>query len=100
MARYFFDTDDGRPLSDDSGVELASFALARREAMEAAGRMIIDSADEIKENQTWQLFVRDEDGNTRYWITVIATEPVSSRKLANPSQLWQNFQAGRAKRTA
>ena len=93
MARYFFDTDDGRPLRDETGVELASFALARREAMEAAGRMIIDSADEIEDDKTWQLFVRDEEGHTRYWITVIAAELVSSRKSAGPSQLWQPIHA-------
>lgn len=100
MARYYFDTDDGRPLRDDTGVELASFALARREAVEAAGRMIIDSADEIEDDKTWQLFVRDEDGHTRYWITVIAAEPVSSRKSADASQLWQQFQIGTAKGAA
>lgn len=100
MARYFFDTNDGSPLRDDTGVELASFAMARCEAMEAAGRMMIDSAAELRDDKTWQLFVRDEDGHTRYWITVITTEPVSSRKLSSPLQLLQHVGAGGPKRTA
>lgn len=100
MARYFFDTDDGQLLRDEIGVELGSLAMARREAAEAAGRMIIDCADELGCDKTWQLFVRDEDGHARYWITVIATELGPWQKPAVSLQPWLQSQAGSAEGAA
>jgi hypothetical protein len=86
VALYFFDIDDGRPVKDETGVELPNLALACREAMEAAGRIIIDSADQFTGGKTWQMFVRDRDEQTRYWITVISSEPVPCLNAAGSSR--------------
>jgi hypothetical protein len=64
VPRYFFNFRNGKELLDDEGVEFASAADARAEAVGAAGESLKDAGGRFWEAAEWRMWVTDEVGAT------------------------------------
>ena len=73
MPRYYFHTEDGRPLQDREGVDLESLAAARREAARALGEILKERSDEFWTDGVLRMRVTDADGLTLFLLEVTAT---------------------------
>jgi hypothetical protein len=73
VPRFYFHTEDGRPLRDREGVELPDLAAARREAARALGEMLKERADEFWSDGLLRMAVSDADGLTLFLVEVTAT---------------------------
>jgi hypothetical protein len=73
MPRYHFNTSDGRPACDPTGVECADLAGAKRLAVRFAGAMLPEIADEIFDTD-FRLEVTNDAGLTLFSILVVGTD--------------------------
>lgn len=74
MPRFHFHVHDGRDWPDEEGVELASVAQARIEALRHAGDMLKDSAIEAQHARGWRMQVTDGQGQTVLYLEFRLTE--------------------------
>ena len=74
MPRYFFHIEDGLASQDEEGVELATLAAAKCEAVKLAGQTICDSAGRFWDAQEWKLRATDEAGLTLFSLFVIGVD--------------------------
>lgn len=73
MSRYFFHLDDGELISDPEGVELASLANAKKEAVRFGGELLsLHSASFLKTGD-WVVRVTDERGVTVFTMELVVT---------------------------
>lgn len=73
MSRFYFHTEDGIARRDEEGVELATLAEARREAVRVLGGMLRDQPDDIWTDGGLKLTVADEDNLLLFVLEVSAT---------------------------
>ena len=78
MHRYFFHVE-GRP--DDLGMELASIAAAKCEAVRYAGRLICDEAERFWEAAEFMLTATDERGLVLFSLTLSGIEAPAIRRM-------------------
>ncbi|WP_267359093.1 MULTISPECIES: hypothetical protein [unclassified Methylobacterium] len=74
MPLYFFHVRDGRSSPDDTGTELANWHEARREAVQFAGEVIRDNAQQIALGQDWHIEVTDEHQVPLFRLDFVTTE--------------------------
>ena len=87
MTRYFFHIEDGIAAQDDEGVELATLAEAKCEAVKFAGRSICDDAGRFWDSGEWKLTATDASGMTLFSLTFIGTDaPAVITATAYPPQ--------------
>ena len=79
MPRYFFHIDDGSTVQDEEGVELASEAAAKCEAVKLAGQMICDSAGTFWSKEEWKLTATDETGLTLFCLHLVGIDAPARR---------------------
>ena len=82
MARYYFNINDGVSRHDELGMDLASLAAAKCEAVRHAGRLICDHASRFWEAGDWVMTVTDEIGLTLFTLQLVGTESPAIRGLA------------------
>lgn len=71
MPRYFFHTENGEPIRDESGHELPNADAARSEAVATMGEMLRDRARDFWITGRFQVTVCDASGEA---IVVLSTE--------------------------
>lgn len=71
MPTYFFHTQNGMRVVDDTGTELANDAAAHREAIKLAGAILHDEPQLLRRGREFRTEVVDEAGVALF--TVIAT---------------------------
>jgi hypothetical protein len=69
LPRFFFHTADGSRQRDTHGIELASEAVARREAVRVAGSLLNDEPDLLWDGREFRVEVTDQSG--RLVLTVV-----------------------------
>lgn len=74
MARFFFHTEDGRPILDDEGTELATLAEARVEAVRVLGDLLRETPEEILATGALRLTVTDAKGLIYFALDLSATD--------------------------
>ena len=74
MPQFHFHTSDGKERLDPDGVELASTAEARTEALRQAGEMLTRSAAGGPFDSAWQMRVTDARGLTLFHLDFLLTE--------------------------
>ncbi|HEX8192036.1 MAG TPA: hypothetical protein VF552_03985 [Allosphingosinicella sp.] len=92
MTRYFFHIEDGHAAQDDEGIEFATLAEAKCEAVKLAGQHICDAAGTFWDTQEWLLTTTDETGLTLFALQftgneapVLMARPVpSARQPSDP----------------
>jgi hypothetical protein len=82
MARYYFHIEDGSAILDDLGMELASLAEAKCEAVRYAGSLICDHAGEFWNSGDWTMTVTNEAGVSLFSLALVGTESPSVRALS------------------
>jgi hypothetical protein len=83
VPRYFFHTQDGVTVPDESGVELADVQEARLEAASLVGQMLRDDRAEFWRSEALSLSVTDPDGLTLFTILVSAVVSPAVNSLRN-----------------
>jgi len=83
MARYFFHVD-GAP-RDSEGVEIATLAEAKCEAVKLAGTLICDTASHFWDRSDWKLTVTDEVGLTLFCLLFVGIEAAVLTPAARPT---------------
>ena len=73
MPRYFFHTEDGRPLSDAEGTELPDERTARNEAVCALGEMMREDPEGFWTYGSFHLTVTDAAEQTLFVLDLRAT---------------------------
>jgi hypothetical protein len=72
---YFFDVIDHLKLTDDVGIELATFDAAKFEAIRLAGEILVHADPSLVENLTdWKIRIRDETGSARFEVGFTVSE--------------------------
>ena len=74
MPQFHFHTSDGQERLDPDGVELASSAQARTEALRQAAEMLKRRAAGGPFDGAWQMRVTDARGLTLYHLDFLLTE--------------------------
>jgi hypothetical protein len=64
MPRYFFHVFDGQDVPDLEGTELADDAMAKAEAIVAAGSMLSDLGGQFWNGEDWMMRVDRGSGGT------------------------------------
>jgi hypothetical protein len=81
MPKFHFNIDDGASAPDVDGTELKSFAVAKCEAMQMAGRIICDAAESFWDQERWTMTVTDEDGLTLLTLDIVGVEAPAGQLL-------------------
>lgn len=71
MPRFYFHTNGSH---DDEGTELADIAAAKCAAVELAGIILCEEADEFWDQGEWAMTVSTESGLTLLQLQVIGTQ--------------------------
>ena len=80
MPIFYFDVDDGAPALLCEGHDLESLAVAKCQAVQMAGRIICDAAEDFWERAEMTLTVSDSHRLTMFTLQIIGTEaPVVQR---------------------
>jgi hypothetical protein len=87
MTRYFFHIEDGVAAQDEEGIELATLAEAKCEAVKLAGQHICDAAGTFWDTEEWRLTATDETGLTLFVLQFVGMEaPVLHAELVAPAE--------------
>ena len=70
MPRYFFTTEDGDVVRDNSGEELTDQAAARRAAVKLMGSILNDAPEELLADRRWRLVVSTEQDGDLFSLEV------------------------------
>ncbi len=81
MSLYYFDVRDRAAMPDDTGTELASVADARVQAVQFAGKLLAEKAEEFLNGDKWQIEVRHADGLILFTFAFMATDAPYDLKL-------------------
>ena len=73
MPRYFFNVHDGRVLLDTDGTELPGIEAAHREAVQLAGRLLVDQPNEFWNGEDWRVEVMNENQLLMFVLNFTAT---------------------------
>jgi hypothetical protein len=76
MPQFYFHTNGER---DADGVELASLAVAKCEAVKLAAQIVCEQAGEFWDEAEWSMTVTDENDLTMFQLQVIGTEAPAIR---------------------
>jgi hypothetical protein len=79
MPRYFFHVRDGFDLPDREGAEFSDLAVARLEAVRAAGKLLSNDADHFWNGREWIMTVTNEAGLVLFTLEFVATEAPVAR---------------------
>ncbi len=79
MPRYFFHVQDGQDIRDNEGTELPSLKAARVAAVQVAGRLLSEHADEVWTSSDWQMDVTDHTGLLLFTLMFSATMAPAAR---------------------
>ena len=74
MARFFFHVIDGEFVQDPTGIECATPADVKRQAVRIAGEMIKDQGLELWKTRRYDLFVCDERNRTHLKLSFSAED--------------------------
>ena len=74
MPRFYFHTEDGRPLRDRDGVSLPDLAAARLEAVRALGEILKERSDDFWNERMLRMSVTDQSGLTLFLVEVSAMD--------------------------
>ena len=74
MPIFYFDVDDGEPALLCEGQDLESLAVAKCQAVQMAGRIICDAAQDFWERAELTLTVSDSHRLTMFTLQIIGTE--------------------------
>jgi hypothetical protein len=77
MPRFFFQLDDGSPVSADEGTELDDLADARAMALRYLGQSLAEGPQDFWRRGEWRLVVTDENRLTLFAVQVRATDAPS-----------------------
>ena len=73
MPKYFFHVE-GDPWPDTDGVEIATLAEAKCQAVQFAGNLICDRASDFWDRGDWKLTVSDGKGLTLFCLIFVGIE--------------------------
>jgi hypothetical protein len=73
VTRFYFHTEDGQPLRDGVGVDLADLDAARNEAVRAFCEILRERSREFWADGAFRMIVADGDALTLFVIEVTAT---------------------------
>jgi hypothetical protein len=74
MAHFYFHTEDGRAIADDEGLDLATLADARIEAVRVLGDILRENPQELLDTGALRLTVTDGSGLIYFALDLSATD--------------------------
>ena len=87
MQRFYFHTQDGKPVRDGQGVELADLQEARLEAVGLIAQMLRDHPQEFWDTENLSVTVTDDTGLTYFSILVSAVISPAAGPVERPAGL-------------
>jgi hypothetical protein len=79
MAQFYFHTEDGRTIADDEGLDLATLADARIEAVRVLGDMLRENPHEVLDTGALRLTVTDSSGLIYFALDLSATDAAAGQ---------------------